>query len=218
MKKKLHEIRRICCAAAFGFIAIGAVLLAWMYWPVSHQTNTLDVSEYNRTIQDETLSNPPQIRQPIILTWDLPTRMHAGQVGPVHLKLSIPAEADSSTGEDVFTSYRVYLVSRIDSDSLPIAPRGEMTTEITPGDPIDLVWSSKPVTDGKYQGNAWVYFRFVPRDGGKTLDQPVVSRPFSVRVSKFTQIHPEIIRWSGFGLFAAGCLGVILIRKWMNGK
>jgi hypothetical protein len=217
MKQKYRNIIIKIRRMAFIAMGIGFIALVWMYWPVSRQTFSLDVSEYNRTLQQEALDNPPKILQPVNLTWDLVTQMHAGQVGPIHLRLAIP-KSPSISGEDIFKNYRVFLVSRINTDEYSISPRGELTAEIHPGTPIDLVWSFQPAASASYHGTAWVYFRFAPKDGGKVLDQPVISRAFSIHVSQLIKINPEITRWTGFGLFAIGCLGVIIFHKLIKGK
>lgn len=207
--KVLLTIRWVAVLA----LGIGSLLLIWITWPVSSQTYSLAVSAANRTLPDESIAAPLQIQQPVTLNWELVTRMHAGQVGPIRLKISIPSTPDSSSGTDVFLTYRVYLVSRIDAGQNPILPRGELVKEIQPGIPLELIWSFQPAYAGTYHGTAWVYFRFVPKEGGEIREQPVVSRDFSITVDSFFGIQPEVIRWMGFGLFAAGSLGCFFSFK-----
>lgn len=207
MKRQQPDYFHLILISGYILLGFGLLLMLWAFWPVAQTTSPVTITEYNRALPGD---SSLRIWQPVTVTWRTPEAMHSGQTGPVFLDVSIPMEAAPANATDVFQTYHVYVVSRIDSESLVLHPRGDLIAEMIPGKVIHQVWSISPSDGGLIDCTAWVYFRFVQKNGGDTLERPIISRPFKVEVSTLAGINPDVIRWSGIGL-AVLSIGIILV-------
>ena len=205
-------ITKILLGTAVLTFAFCASLFAWLYLPAGKNRS---IHEYS-TMQ---LAAEGQTGLPGTWTSELvsPGYIPLGHKGSMRLVF----EQDSaSTGSDLWVNtsapYNIVVEARAEIPSAGTIPSGQLTRVLEPGRPVEFVWQISPQSEGTLDGRVWLYLRYIPRNGGTSLDKPLSVHPLSIRsVTLFgrTADQVKLLALMAFALGAVLALPYIILRS-----
>ena len=79
---------------------------------------------------------------------------------------------------------------------------------LSPGKSVTFYWSIRIPESGVYRGVAWLYMRYVPKDGGEAMTETVAAQLFEIEGVTFFGLKSGPARWLGvLGSFFGTVLG-----------
>ena len=63
---------------------------------------------------------------------------------------------------------------------IEVIPSDLVSEPLLPGQSFSFYWSLRPDEPGEYRGTAWLYLRFIPKDGGAELRRTLSAQVFNI--------------------------------------
>lgn len=159
--------------------------------PAQKPTATLDLPSL--PLAPTALPRLPETRR---LTFEFPPKIRAGDSDVVRLTLEVDdlgnitptAELENGnviTGEiveipNLYETHTVIAEARLDMAGMQVIPGDLVSEPLLPGQSVSFYWSLRPDEPGEYRGTAWLYLRFIPKDGGAELRRTLSAQVFNI--------------------------------------
>lgn len=159
--------------------------------PAQKPTATLDLPSL--PLAPTALPRLPETRR---LTFEFPPKIRAGDSDVVRLTLEVDdlgnitptAELEDGnviTGEiveipNLYETHTVIAEARLDMAGMQVIPGDLVSEPLLPGQSVSFYWSLRPDEPGEYRGTAWLYLRFIPKDGGAELRRTLSAQVFNI--------------------------------------
>ena len=151
------------------------------------------------------IPSPPSLETPEVppvailesrrLTLELPLKIRAGDGDTIRMTLemddlgNITPTAEIAghevTGKPVqiqnlYETHQVIAEARLDLAGAQVMPGDVVSEPLSPGKSVTFYWSVRIPESGVYRGVAWLYMRYVPKDGGEAMTETVAAQLFEI--------------------------------------
>jgi len=114
---------------------------------------------------------------------------------------------------NVYETHNLMAEARLDLAGMQVQPAGTVSETMLPGQKVVFFWSIRPEQVGNYKGTAWLYLRFIPKDGGPDLRQALSAQLIEIDAVTLLGLRGGPARWLGaFGTAVGAVLGFPLIE------
>lgn len=110
-----------------------------------------------------TLVSPSKIRLGDVAVFRLMVTIDESD--PLGLETESPSLSTIMDIGDVFDSYNLIAEARLELPRIFVSPSNVVSQPIRAGQSITFAWSVPANAVGEYEGTAWFFLRFVPKDG-----------------------------------------------------
>jgi hypothetical protein len=209
----------------------GVILFAWGTWPSRKDVDTLVIypGEMQMTITgpaqavDEQTSLPDGANVPAVLEvrrliLEAPVSIQTGNrdfIRLVFMPAAVsPGMIEIQGLEDIFSTHMVAVEARLEMGGLEVEPAGTLTRPLLPGQAVRFEWGLIPNQARVYEGTAWLYLRFMPKDGSPGNSRPVSAQRVEIRASSILGLSGLQARMLGG---AGTLLGLALVTDLLAG-
>lgn len=206
-----HQVR--WCVGLLLFLT-GLSLFAWGAWPAGNRLSLLMVQPHEMqlalarqtpsggggTSKDITAAVPAilEVRR---LALETPRFLRPGDPGTVRLVFTTdPGQAvDGKINglSNLYDTHYVAVVVRLEMGGLAVDPSGTLTRPLAPEQPVSFQWALLPGQAPVYEGMAWFYLRFMPRDGSPSSDWPLAAQRIKLPSISLLGLSGRLMRWLG---------------------
>lgn len=144
----------------------------------------------------------PAIPEVRALTLAYPASIPVGGEGRVTLAFEM--ESAASGIQDVFETHNVVAEARLEMAGVEARPATAVSEPLLPGQPASFFWSVIPSRAGEYEGMAWFYLRFVPKDGGTESRRVISAQQVEIRATSLLGLDADVATWLGLVGMAVG--------------
>ena len=194
--------RRIQLALALFFIMISLPFLIWGFWPPRRVTTIVPMLPSKVGL---TLNEARTIRL------EFSPAIRAGDSEIVRLWLE---PAKQYQADKLYEEYTVIAEARLELPFANVRPANIISTPLAPGGSASFYWEVAPGELGTLRGTLWVYLRFIPKQGGDEIRQPVSAQMVEIRSGSMGGRTGSQARAVGAAGFAVGlALGIPWVWK-----
>ncbi len=175
-----------------------------------------------------TAPQQPAVPERRMLSLEYPAIIRAGDAERVILTLEVDEQGHLTPtaqvggnvirGEiisipNVYETHNLMAEARLDLAGMQVQPAGTVSETMLPGQKVVFFWSIRPEQVGNYKGTAWLYLRFIPKDGGPDLRQALSAQLIEIDAVTLLGLRGGPARWLGaFGTAVGAVLGFPLIE------
>jgi hypothetical protein len=178
----------------------GVILFAWGAWPSRKDVDTLviypgemqiPISEPGQAVDVQTLLSEqvdvPAILEVRRLILEAPVYIQTGNRDFIRLEFmpeAVSPGMDEIQGlQDIYNTHLVAVEARLEMGGLEVEPAGTLTRSLLLGQSARFEWGLTPEQARVYEGTAWLYLRFMPKDGSPGNSWPVSAQRVEIRAS-----------------------------------
>jgi hypothetical protein len=203
----------------------GLVLFGWGAWPAGKRQSVLILHPHEMQLalagkaqsgSQETARDSrvaiPAILEMRRLVLETPGFLRPGD--PARVRLGFRPDPDLSGDgnldglSNLYDTHFVAVEARLEIGGLLLEPSGTVHRPLAPGQSVDFEWVLLPEQALVYQGTAWLYLRFLPKDGSASSDWPLVAQRVKLTSISVLGLSGRLMRWLG-GMGALS--GVLLL-------
>ena len=180
----------------------GVILFAWGAWPSRKEIHALviypremqmTVSGSAQVVNEQTpLSeqvNVPAILELRRLILELPVSIQTGNRDFIRLvfmpEVVSPGMSEVQGLQDIYSTHLVAVEARLEMGGLEVEPAGTLTRPLFLGQAVRFEWDLIPMQARVYEGTAWLYLRFMPKDGSPGNSWPISAQRVEIRTDSF---------------------------------
>ena len=143
-----------------------------------------------------------------LLTLEYPVAIRNGDADRLRLTVEVQEPATAVGIANVYETHQIFAETRLEMTGMNVIPAGTVSEPLVPGQNVSFFWSVRPGEIGSAQGTTWLYLRFVPKDGGPEIRQPVSAQTIEIESVTFVGVHASAARPLGvLGVFVSAVLG-----------
>lgn len=205
----LRLIVSLSCAA------LSATLLTWGLIAPPHVTRR-QVIQPNQM----QLPNGQSVPETRLLTLDYSVAIRSGDADRLRLTVEVQEKATATGSANVYETHQVFAETRLEMAGMNAVPAGTVSEPLVPGQSVSFFWSVRPSEVGRSEGTIWLYLRFVPKDGGPEIRQPISAQVIEIESVTLLGVHASAARPLGvLGVFVSVVLGFSYLMegvRWME--
>jgi hypothetical protein len=205
------------------FVMTGLILFALGAWPAGKKSNVLMIrpQEMQVDLPGQALSDgegaigQTQLAIPAILevrrlVLETPRFLRPGDVDTVILEFTndsnriIDGEIDGLS--NLYDTHNAAVEARLEMGGLQVNPSGSVIRPLSPGQAIRFSWTLHPERAQIYEGTAWFYLRFMPKDGSSSSDWPLAAQRIELASTSWWGWSGRTTRWLGGMVSLTGLL------------
>ena len=212
MMRMLRKNIRLVLAVVFTLAAL--ILLGWSLWPAGRSVRRQPIRPADMRVAVGGGSLP----ETRVLTLDVPQAIRTGDADVVRLTLAMDSEKQgggtpplqgAGLSANAYDSYNVLAEARLDMSGAAVLPAGAVSEALLPGKSVVFLWNVRQTEQGASNGTVWLFLRFIPRNGGAEIRQPLSAQGVEIGTSALFGIKTGVARWLGVaGTFVSTLLGL----------
>lgn len=183
------------------FISVSLTLLLWGFLPSRRETVSTPLAI------PAGMPALPEART-IHFTHLPQTRLGDSQV--MELNLSADGNVDDV---NVYEEYNVIVEARLELEGAEARPAELVSAALAEGAAPTFYWEVTPREEGEARGTVWLYLRFVPKEGGEEIRQPVSAQLVAIRTKSMLGRTGSEARVGGVVGCIVGCVLLILATR-----
>jgi hypothetical protein len=196
------------------FCLTGLILFALGAWPAGKRLSVLvihpremqvDLPGQAFSIEEGTVEQTPSARPAILekrrLVLETPGFLRPGDPDTVKMEftsdsnLILEGEVDGLS--NLYDTHYAAVEARLEMGGLQVNPSGSLIRSLEPGQAIHFSWTLFPEQAQIYEGTAWLYLRFMPKNGSPSSDWPLAAQRIELTSSSWLGLSGRMTRWLG---------------------
>jgi hypothetical protein len=219
-------------------VMTGCILLALGAWPAGKKSSVLMIrsQEMQVDLPGQALSDGegaigqtqlaiPAILEARRLVLETPSFLRPGDADTVILEFTSDSnritdgEIDGLT--NLYDTHYAAVEARLEMGGLQVNPSGSLIRPLSPGQAIRFSWTLLPERAQIYEGTAWFYLRFLPKDGSSSRDWPLAAQRIELTSTSWLGWSGRTTRWLGgivslIGLLLIADRLLSYLQRWFN--
>lgn len=186
-------------------IGIASLSLALFIWSLSDPEQIVQHQVIQPNQMQLAAAAIPETR---LLTLEYPATIRAGESGRMQLTVEVQQTAPAAQIANVYDTHQVIAETHLDMAGMNIRPSGTTSEPMPQGQHVTFYWDVRPGETGRFQGTAWLYLRFIPKDGGAEIRQAISAQTIETESTTFFGLRAAEARPLGLmGIFISSLLG-----------
>jgi len=210
----------------------GVCLLVWGAWPAGKRFSDLIIQPHEMQLPpsgqaftdgqenaSQKLKGATAILETRRLVLETPNFSRPGDPAEVRLEFNIDSAHDNDGQNrrfaNLYETHHISAEARLEVGGLQVEPPGTLIRTLAPGQSVNFNWILWPEQGQTYEGTAWFYLRYMPKDGGSSSSWPLAALRVELSpVSLLGLSGPLTRRLGGMGvLVGLLLLADLLIRR-----